>query len=149
MNIMQKILNSILEYIMDFFQNRTHFVDDQFIPSTRSIDRESANASNYEWLRIGEITSHNDDSKTEWTVMSNPHPNDIEQGALGDCWFLAALTLITERPRMLSHILLTSTVNKEGVYLVRICHNGWWKILILDDLFPCTASKKLAFAKVR
>ncbi|CAF1097161.1 unnamed protein product [Adineta steineri] len=129
--------------------NRIHFVDDSFIPSTCSINSDSTNPSTYEWLRIRDISSSQNDSEIPWTVMSNPHPNDIEQGALGNCWFMAALSLITERPRMLSHILLTSTVNEEGIYLVRICHNGWWKIVILDDCFPCTASKQLVYAKAR
>ncbi|CAF3007119.1 unnamed protein product [Rotaria sp. Silwood2] len=64
-----------------------------------------------QWLRIREISLSNDEPETAWTVMSNPRPNDIEQGYLGNCWFMAALTLITERPRMLSHILLTQTYN--------------------------------------
>jgi calpain-15 len=81
--------------------------------------------------------------------MLNPQPNDIEQGHLGDCWLMAALALITERPRMLSHILLTPTVNKEGIYLLRICHNGLWKIVLLDDCFPCTDRDHLAFTQVR
>jgi calpain-15 len=81
--------------------------------------------------------------------MSNPNPNDIQQGHLGDCWFMAALTLVTERRDILSHILVTSEVNEEGAYLVRICHNGLWKIVLIDDCFPCTQDKQLVFAKVR
>ena len=81
--------------------------------------------------------------------MLNPQPGDIEQGYLGDCWLIAALALITTRPHMLSHILLTRYRNEEGIYLVRICHNGLWKIVLLDDYFPCTDRKHLAFTKVR
>jgi calpain-15 len=83
----------------------------------------------------------------KWTVYSSPEPSDIQQGELGDCWLMAALALITERPKMLEHILLTKKINKEGVYLVRLCHNGLWKTVIVDDCFPCTESRQLAYTK--
>ena len=60
---------------------------------------------------------------------------------------MAGLALITERPEMLDHILLTKQMNREGVYLVRLCHNGLWKTVIVDDCFPCTAHKQLAFTQ--
>ena len=60
---------------------------------------------------------------------------------------MAALALITERPKMLEHIVLTKKVNKEGIYLIRICHNGVWKTIIVDDCFPCTEHKQLAYTK--
>ena len=60
---------------------------------------------------------------------------------------MAALVVITERPHMLEHILLTKTVNDQGVYLVRLCHNGLWKTIIVDDCFPCTRYNQLAFTQ--
>jgi calpain-15 len=60
---------------------------------------------------------------------------------------MAALALITERPKMLEHILLTKTINKEGVYLVRLCHNGLWKTVIVDDCFPCNQYRQLAYTQ--
>jgi calpain-15 len=62
---------------------------------------------------------------------------------------MAALALVTERPRILRHILLTQTVNNEGIYFVRICYNGLWKTVIVDDCFPCTKQKKLVFSQAR
>jgi calpain-15 len=57
--------------------------------------------------------------------------------------------LISEQPRLLQHILLTKTVNTEGVYLVRICHNGLWTTIIVDDTFPCTRHKHLVFTQAK
>ena len=103
-----------------------------------------------QWLRIADISpSSNKDRHLPWTVISSPQPGDIEQGALGNCWLLAALALVTERPRILQRILLTQTVNNEGIYLVRICHNGLWKTVIVDDCFPCTDQKQLVFSQAR
>ncbi|CAF3630403.1 unnamed protein product [Rotaria sp. Silwood1] len=127
--------------------NGIHFVDDQFIPSFRSVGDENLQVS--QWLRMGDIVSMETNQNETWSVMLNPQPNDIQQGYLGNCWLMAALALVTQRPRMLSHILLTSTVNDQGIYLVRICHNGLWKIVLLDDCFPCTERRHLAFSQVR
>lgn len=101
-----------------------------------------------QWLRISAIApSSPTDYFRSWTVCSSPEPSDIQQGALGDCWLMAALALITERPEMLDHILLTKEVNREGVYLVRLCHNGLWKTVLIDDCFPCTMYNQLAFTQ--
>lgn len=62
---------------------------------------------------------------------------------------MAALALVSERPRLLEHILLTKEVNAEGVYLVRICHNGLWKTIIVDDYFPCTKHNHLVFTQAK
>lgn len=101
-----------------------------------------------QWLPITSIAPSTPlDNFRSWTIFNSPQPSDIHQGELGDCWLLAALTLITERPDMLQHILLTKNINREGVYLVRICYNGIWKTVLLDGYFPCTVHNTLAFSR--
>ena len=58
-----------------------------------------------------------------WTIFYAPHPTDIEQGLLGNCWFLSALAVIAERPEILEHIVLTKTYNQYGVYKIRYVLN--------------------------
>ncbi|CAF3916991.1 unnamed protein product [Rotaria sordida] len=125
---------------------KINFVDDQFIPSNHSLGSNSF-SNVVQWLRISDTFPLSD--KHSWTVFSSPEPSDIEQGALGNCWLMAALALITERPRILEHILLTQTINNEGIYFVRICYNGLWKTIIIDDYFPCTNQKHLVFSRAR
>lgn len=105
----------------------------------------------YQWLRIGNVTpSFNEDNSSNWKVISpNPSPNDVEQGLLGNCWLVAALSLIVERPKLLQHIILTREINREGIYLVRLCHNGLWKTITVDDSFPCSQYGTLLFTKAR
>lgn len=45
-------------------------------------------------------------------------PSDIKQGALGDCWFLAALAAMAEDPDLIHRLFgeQGSKVNKHGVY---------------------------------
>ena len=132
-----------------FVQAKIHYVDDQFPPTDLSVGAmDLLNQQRLQWLRISQISplSRADLSLT-WSVYSSPKPSDIQQGALGDCWLMAGLALITERPEMLDHILLTKSVNSEGVYLVRLCHNGLWKTVLVDDCFPCTLNNQLAFTQ--
>lgn len=44
----------------------------------------------------------------------------IEQGRLGDCWFLSAVAVLTEVSRI-SEVIITPEYNEEGIYTVRFC----------------------------
>ncbi|CAI2382511.1 unnamed protein product [Moneuplotes crassus] len=76
--------------------------------------------------------------------MNNPvvfeddiDPNDIRQGSLGDCWFLSALSSLAERPAMVRRLFVTQEYNKEGIYQIRMCKNGEWVTVTVDDYIPC------------
>ncbi|CAF3875319.1 unnamed protein product [Adineta steineri] len=141
---------NVFQHIVSFCkQAQTHFVDDGFVPSPGSIGTGSYESIS-QWLRISDVAPLPDDPPDlPWTIFSSPQPSDIQQGVLGDCWLVAALALISERPRLLEHILLTKQINSQGVYLVRICHNGLWKTIIVDDCFPCTKHKRLVFTQAK
>jgi calpain-15 len=58
------------------------------------------------------------------------------------------MAVILEQPALLEKIFLTKDYCKEGCYLVRLCHNGEWKTVILDDIFPCDAhTGQLVYSK--
>lgn len=44
----------------------------------------------------------------------------LEQGRLGDCWFLSAVAVLTEVSRI-SEVIITPDYNDEGIYTVRFC----------------------------
>ena len=35
------------------------------------------------------------------------------------------------------------------MYLIRLCHDGFWKAVLVDDFFPVYANLRLAFSKVQ
>ena len=103
-----------------------------------------------QWMRITNTAPQTyDERRLPWTVLASPKPSDIQQGILGDCWFVAALSLIAQRPNLLHHLLLTQKVNSAGVYLLRICHNGLWKIVVIDDTFPSSNGLDLVFTQAK
>lgn len=69
-------------------------------------------------------------------------PNDIRQGNLGDCWLMCALSSLAEFPILVERLFPArggdlARANEAGVYEVRICKNGEWRNVKVDDYFPC------------
>ena len=66
-------------------------------------------------------------------------PDDIRQGALGDCWFLSALAAMTEFPDLIYDLFAEHCrdIVPCGAYNIRFCKNGMWTMVRVDDYFPC------------
>ena len=82
----------------------------------------------------------NDFMDGEYDVfLGGIEPNDIRQGMLSDCWFLCALSAIAEFPHLVKNLFLeeSQTVSPHGVYKLRLCKNGQWQTVTVDDYFPC------------
>ena len=79
-------------------------------------------------------------------VYNRIEPDDIHQGSLGDCYFLAACSSIAQKHERLERLFLRGgKQNPDGLYAVAICLNGIWEEILLDDVIPCTPRKKPAF----
>ena len=74
-------------------------------------------------------------------------PNDIKQGQLGDCWFMCALASLAEMPNLVERLFITQKYNEEGLYRIKVCKNGEWMEVTVDDYFPCTAEGGPIFSR--
>jgi hypothetical protein len=113
------------------------FVDSDFPPSLESICRNKSHNSyqlftSARWLRPKALA--NAEKKT--TLYDGMDPSDIDQGALGTCYFLCTLAAIAEFPSRLQPIFL-SEYNENGQYSVRLFKRGVPTKITVDDLFPC------------
>lgn len=73
-------------------------------------------------------------------------PNDVKQGILGDCYFLAAVSAIAENQNRIKKLFLTRERNNIGCYCVALCINGIWEDIVVDDFIPCKPkSNDIAF----
>ncbi|KAI6186728.1 hypothetical protein M3Y98_00164000 [Aphelenchoides besseyi] len=137
-----RVYETIIRFCNEYNQS---FIDDSFPHSNRSIgDLSSLDRPNLNiiWLRPQDIVTK-DGRKCRWSIFNDPKSSDIEQGLLGNCWFISALSLIAERREILETIFIN---NKEysanGVYMIRLYIDGLPKTVVIDDFFPCHAIKR-------
>jgi len=90
------------------------------------------------WLRADDFYG-----KGNYQVfMDKIEPNDIEQGLLGNCYFLSTLSSLAEWPDRIRRLFATKERNEAGCYCVKVCEMGEWKEVVIDDFFPCNRYKK-------
>ena len=117
--------------------------EDSVFPATLETLTKDANNENYKtfqeaiWRRPPEIMGCGYD---EIKVFDTIDVNDIAQGILGDCYFLAALSGLAEQPERVKRTIVTSEANKSGKYSVRFYLRGVPKTITVDDRFPCSHS---------
>ncbi|KAK3597115.1 hypothetical protein CHS0354_021223 [Potamilus streckersoni] len=142
------------EHIVMFCkQNQEKFVDDSFPPIPKSLFfdvKKPFTSTNIEWRDIVSIQqSERVAAKIPWAVYRTPLPDDISQGVLGNCWFLSALAVLAERPELVEKIIMTKDYCPEGAYVVRLCKDGYWQMVLIDDVFPCDNYGRLVFSQAK
>lgn len=86
------------------------------------------------WRRASEIWPEN---KLQ-LFSGSLHPNDLQQGQLGDVYFVATLSALLENPARIKKLFVTDRPNEFGCYAVRICDMGEWREVLVDDFIPCS-----------
>jgi len=132
------------------------FVDPDFLPTDPSLygNLDSPFDTLIQWRRPEEFISI-ENGTSEGTSGAGPltiynpviEVNDIKEGALGDGWFISAIATLAEVPPLIDRLFLTKEVSKEGVYRVKICKNGEWTAVTVDDYFPCIPDSGPIFAR--
>jgi hypothetical protein len=113
-----------------------HFVDPWFPPEDCSV-YDTSNVKEYPldevavWKRPHEFMHGR-----PRLFNDNIDPNDIRQGSLGNCWFLAAIASLAENPALVRRLFITDEYNEFGIYQLRICKNGEWVVVTIDDYVP-------------
>jgi hypothetical protein len=74
-------------------------------------------------------------------------PEDIKQGALGDCYFLSALTVLGQERVENSFIDCFPDDPKVGAYCLRFFKDNTEEFVVVDDQFPVDENGNWAFAK--
>ena len=100
------------------------WIDYDFPPERSSlydaaIDQVDTHAYNsFSWKRASEIYS------PVHIFEDGIEPNDVCQGSLGDCYFLATLSSLAEVPSRVMAMFVTQEINAAGIYMVKFFLNG-------------------------
>jgi hypothetical protein len=89
------------------------------------------------WVRAKELSVAKSE-KGGMKLFRGIEPNDVCQGALGDCWLVGAMAGLAEYPAAVRNCFLNVEANDRGKYSIRLwCgRNERWEIVTVDDSFP-------------
>ena len=79
--------------------------------------------------------------------LDEVQPDDIDQGELGNCWFLSALSALAEHNECIKRIFLNTEKSNYACYCVLLFLNGMWEEVIIDDNFPAINRSNWKFSQ--
>lgn len=90
------------------------------------------------WKRADQIRKLKDKSGNLRIFPDIINPNDVQQGSLGDCYFLSALSALAEKPQRIKKLFVNENLepNKASLYGLKFCNSGEWVCIIVDDWLP-------------
>jgi len=124
------------------------FTDPEFPPAHASIGvlkGDTASGIIYmsavEWKRASEICARGGGGSAQ-LFEGEIEAEDLHQGAIGDCWLIAALACVAERPEIVQRTIRTAGVDPRGRYKFRLWNQirqqpgTEWVDIVIDDFVP-------------
>ncbi|XP_064458615.1 calpain-9-like isoform X2 [Ornithodoros turicata] len=110
------------------------FEDPEFPPSHRALSAKNKFASAHiTWMRPFEICAR------PKFISEGSSRFDVEQGELGDCWLLAAISCLSNTARFLDRVVPSDQgfgAGYCGLFRFRFWKFGEWTEVIIDDRLP-------------
>lgn len=113
------------------------FHDPEFPHSNRSIGSVSSRvARSFEpqWIPVRFMR------RGWWKLFDDIGPDDLLQGSLGNCWFVAALAAMAEFPREVQRLFIDAQdITKGGMYTIRLFDHmqDQQRNIVIDEFIPC------------
>ena len=95
-----------------------------------------------QWKRPKEITTK------PLFIVSGANANDLDQGYLGNCWFIAGCAAIVIIPELFDNVVPSGQsfeAQYAGIFRFRFWLYGEWTEVVVDDRLPVNSSNKLLF----
>eukprot|EP00928_Gymnodinium_smaydae_P032881 TRINITY_DN23712_c0_g1_i1.p1 TRINITY_DN23712_c0_g1~~TRINITY_DN23712_c0_g1_i1.p1 ORF type:complete len:630 (-),score=121.36 TRINITY_DN23712_c0_g1_i1:84-1973(-) len=133
-----------------------YFEDKEFPPNRSSLGEVGGDTANVEaghrkgelvWCRAMDLSRKPGEPRAAKPKLHGTNmclfqgkiePCDILQGALGDCWLLAAMACLAEREGAINSLFITREVNPRGRYVIRLFEplRSAWVDVVVDDHVP-------------
>ena len=127
-------------------QSDTLFEDEFFPPnkyslsSTGLLDGVDIDYLDINWIRATDLF------KNAEFIKNGSGKNDVNQGQLGDCWFLCSLAVLAEQEELFKKVVPEEQdVGKNycGAFLFRFWIWGKWIDVVVDDFIPVRNRKPI------
>jgi len=118
------------------------FEDSKFGHNEQALGPGCLNRGVAKWMRARDVPGAK-------LYMDGASHLDVVQGALGDCYFLSAISVLgSQRVKDIIVIEETEEEWREcGAFCVRFYKGGYEEIIIIDDYFPAYPNGQWAFVK--
>jgi len=130
----------------DFFENEIDYnaiiskdelwKDPEFPHDDSSINLPK---KSFRWQPVSEIF------KGKAKIYDSFSCEDVQQGALGDCYLLSAIAALAEFPARVQQLFVQRDTNKAGCYVVKFFLCGQYVNVAVDEFFPINDKKMPAF----
>jgi len=126
-----------VKILQECLRTGKQWTDPEFPPTATSLIRKStprvrADWANLKWNRPEQLV----EAKQPRLFVDPLDADDIRQGALGDCWFLSALSVLALRGDRVLESFVIKEYNKAGVFCVRFFKNGKVVDVLVDSYIP-------------
>lgn len=125
---------------------RKLFEDDFFPANDLSIYRvKKFLAQKIKWKRPHDFV------KNPQFITNKVEPDDLHQGQIGNCWFIAALASVLTVPeyskRIIPECQTFDNGNYAGIFHFRFWKDGQWIDVVIDDRIPVDSNNNPVFCK--
>lgn len=69
-------------------------------------------------------------------MIKSCEPTSINYGKLTNPFLFSAITILAEYPHLVIPLIYNQTINSTGFYYVKLCKDGVWRYVIVDDYIP-------------
>lgn len=132
---------TLLHSLQSCIRKGLPFEDDDFPADASSLNPQTGS----NWGEIVWVRPKDTFAGPSPILFDEPSPDDVRQGALGDCYFLSSLSVLAERPELIRFLfecgdlgpLNQKAMANLGCYRMKVCIGGQWRSVAVDDRFPC------------
>jgi hypothetical protein len=89
-----------------------------------------------DWVGWMRVSDSNFPGKTFWGPSNENNeitPQDINQGYIGNCWIMAAISAVAEKKERIDGFMLSDDINPYGIYAMNMYSVGVPFTQIIDD----------------
>ncbi|CAF3407564.1 unnamed protein product [Rotaria socialis] len=137
--------NQDYEALKSKHNSKDLFVDPEFPATSKSIYHSGKRLTDVQWHRPTTVFR-----KAQF-VIDGFQRGDLDQGEIGNCWFIAGSGAVTLNPDLLQRVVPSNqsfdSAAYAGIFHFRFWLYGYWYDVVIDDQLPFHSDGRLVFCR--